>query len=195
MISWNGTAQTYLNSRAPILPQWLIWVDAKTFAGAAISVGFWTGDDHQDFVINAVTRTYYGAQGAIQIPALTYELGAAVSSMDLTLSLSPEGEDAVRGYNIRFAPIEIHCALFRPDTSALLDIQRFFKGSIDGSPIPTPAMGGRSSLPLKLVSSMRAGTMTRAGKKSDQSQRRRSNDAFRQYGDLGVVTSDPWGGA
>jgi hypothetical protein len=194
MITWNSTAQTYLNSRAPILPHWLIWVDAKTFAGAAISVGFWTGDDHQNFTVDAASRLYYGAQGAIEIPALSYDLGTAVSSVDLTLSLSPEGEQAVRGYNIRFAPVEIHCALFRPDTSALLDIQRFFKGSIDGSPIPTPPVGGRSSLPLKLVSSMRAGTMTRAGFKSDVSQRRRSSDAFRQYGDLGAVAADPWGG-
>lgn len=195
MIAWNSTAQNYLNTRAPILPQWLIWVSAKTLAGAPIEVGFWTGDDHQDFVINSVTRTYYGAQGAIELPSMTYEIGTGVASADLVLSLSPEGEQMVRGYNIRFAPMEIHCALFRPDTSALLDVQRFFKGSIDGSPIPTPAMGGKTSLPLKLVSSMRTGTMTRAGKKSDQSQRRRSNDPFRQYGDLGVVASDPWGGA
>lgn len=194
MTAWNSTAQTHLSSRLPIAPRWLIWVQAKTFAGAAIDVGYWTGDDHQSFTVDSATRLYYGAQGAIEIPAMRFVTGTAVASMDLTLSLSPEGEAAVRGYNIRFAPIDIHCALFDADSMTLLDTRRFFRGFIDGSPIPTPALGGRSSLPLKLVSSARRGTMTRGGKKSDVAQRQRSGDVFRQYGDLGVTASDPWGG-
>lgn len=195
-MTWNTAAQNHLAARLPVAPRWLLWVDAKQISnGAAVSMGLWTGDDHEQITVEGQSRLYYGAQGTVSLPQLRYAAGTDVGSIDVTLPVSPEAETLVRGYNIRFAPCDLHCALYDPASGSLLDVRRMFRGLIDGSPIFTPAVGGVATATLKLVSSARTGTMTTRAKKSDQSQRLRSGDRFRRYGDLGTVAADPWGSA
>jgi hypothetical protein len=192
---WDSAGLAFLTSRAPKEVQWLIWVTAADLVtGAPVSIGLWTGADHQSFTIGGVARTYYGAQGALQIPPISYAAGTEITSMEVSLSVSSEADALVRGYNTRFKPVEIHCALFNPATGALVSIARAFTGTIDGSPISTPVKNGVGSIGLRLMSSARRGTMTSNARKSDASQRLRlSTDTFRLHGDLGAVASDTWG--
>lgn len=192
-MTWDTLAQTHLSSRAAYGARWLVWVKAKTLAGAAAPLGLWTGDDHESLTVEGEARLYYGALGDMQIPPLTYAGGTEIQGHEITMAVTPETEVLIRGSNIRFAPVDIHCALY-DDTGDLLDIRRMFRGTVDGAPIFTPALNGVASCSLKVVSSARAGTMTENGKKSDQSQKQRGGDRIRRYGSLGTTPSDPWGG-
>lgn len=194
-MTWNTLAQTHLTARKPTMRHWLIYVQARDLTtGDPSPIGLWTGDDHATITAEAEARFYYGAQGEVTIPNITYGSGTDIVSGEITLPISPEAETLVRGTNLRFAPVDLHCALYDAETGDLLDVRRFFKGTIDGAPIYTPALNGLASLSLKMVSSARAGTMTTKAKKSDQSQRTRQGDRFRRYSDLGTVSADPWGG-
>lgn len=195
-MTWGATAQAHLDARLPIAPRWCVWTTVAPYAGgAAVSFGFWTGDDHEYLTVEGQSRLYYGAQGAMEIGAITWEPGTGVSTQEITLGLTPEGETLARGYRLAGAPIDLHCVLYDPRSWTLLGIRRYFRGLIDTAPINTPEAGGVATLPLRCVSSARGGTMTVTGRKSDASQKQRlATDTFRAYGDLGEVASDPWGG-
>lgn len=195
-MSWNSTAQAHLAARLPITIHWLVWTTVKDLAsGDPVSFGIWSGDDHQEITIDGDDRLFYGAQGGLDIPPIRYRAGTGIQTMELGLSVSPEAETIVRGYNTRFAPIDLHCALYDPADGSLLDIRRMFHGFIDGTPLVTPERNGQAKLTVRMVSQARKGTMTINAKKSDASQRERDpDDDFRQYGSLGTVASDPWGG-
>lgn len=195
-MTWNLAAQVHLDARLPIAPRWCVWITAVPVAGgAAQGAGFWTGDDHQVLTVEGAARLYWGAQGAMEIGPVAWEPGTGIGTQDITLGLSPEGEARARGWRLAGAAVDLHCALFDPVSAALLDVRRYFRGFVDEAPIDTPAQGQSAVLPLRCVSTARAGTMTTAGRKSDASQRLRlTSDAFRAYGDLGEATSDPWGG-
>lgn len=192
---WDAAGQAFLTSRAPKEVQWLLWVTAADLVtNAPVSIGLWTGADHQSFTVGGVARTYYGAQGALQIPPMSYASGTAIASLEVSLAVSSEAETLVRGYNTRFKPAEIHCALFNPATGGLVSLARAFTGKIDGTPIATPVKNGVATISLRLVSSARQGTITSNARKSDASQRLRlASDTFRLHGDLGAVASDIWG--
>ena len=193
-MTWNAAAQARLDARLPIGVRWLIWAESRDrTTGADAPIGLWTGDDHETINVDGQTRLYYGAQGEVTIPAIGYGSGTDIASEDIVFPISPEAEVLVRGRNLRFAPIDVHCALYDPDTNARLDIRRMFRGTIDCAPITTPPINGVPSLSLRLVSCARSGTITRKAKKSDQSQQARSGDRFRRYGDLGTVANAPWG--
>lgn len=194
-MTWNALAQAHLSARKPAMRHWLIHVRSRDLTtGDPYPIGLWTGDDHETLTVEGEARLYYGAQGEVTIPNIAYGSGTDIVSDEITMPVSPEAEILVRGTNLRFAPIEMHCALYDAEDGDLLDVRRFFKGTIDGAPILTPALNGVASFSLKMVSSARAGTMTTKAKKSDQSQRIRQGDRLRRYGDLGKVAADPWGG-
>ncbi|PYE80810.1 hypothetical protein [Pseudoroseicyclus aestuarii] len=192
---WPAAAQAHLAARKAIAPRRLLWLKIKTLAGAPFSVGFWTGDQDDTFVVEGESRTYYGAQGGLALPEARSKVGTGIRSSEAKLMVTPEAEAVLRGYNTRFGTAEVHTALYDPEGEVLLGIRRDLRVSIDGSPISTPAIdGGDASMGLRLVSSARRGTLTRNGKKSDQSQQERHpGDRFRRFGDLGDTASDAWG--
>lgn len=174
----------------------LFWVRARDRAtNAEEALGLWTGDDHQEFTIGGVERTYYGAGGVVAIDPIVMTSGLTVRSQRAEFSpLAPEVMEMVRTYEPRFAPVEIHRALFDPDTMNLVDEpHRVFRGWIDGIRVDTPAVGGSGRIELSLVSTARALTRTLAAKKSDETQRRRSNDRFRRYADVSGSVDVWWG--
>lgn len=195
-MSWPSAVQAHLSSRLPFVVRWLVWTVAKPFGGGApVGIGLWTGDDHETLTVEGAARTYYGAQGGLGVAPISYKVGTEVASMNVGLSLSPEGVLLVRGYDTRLAPADVHCAVYDAQTGGLLGIRRMFRGVVDRTHIGTPAQDGRADMSLTLVSSARRGTMTAAGHKSDASQRLRDpNDAFRVDSDKGVSPSDPWAG-
>jgi hypothetical protein len=125
------------------------------------------------------------------------QTGLVVRMQRLTLSpLSPEVAQMLRGYDPRLAPVEIHRALFYPESRELVaEPRRVFKGWIDQAPITTPEIGGAAMAEVSLASAARALTIPLAAKKSDETQRRRGDDRFRRYADVSGQVEVWWGEA
>lgn len=176
----------------------LIWITARNRAsGLAETVGFWNGWDHQQFDIGGTIRDYYAAGSLIGLDRITYGTGLQVRMHTITFSaISPEVEQAVRGYDTRLAPVEIHNVAFDPVTNTMIGTPwRILKGWVDELPIRTPAAGGEGSIDMRIASSSRALTRTLSLKRGDASQRLRGGDRFRRYAEISGTTSDPWGEA
>lgn len=197
MRSMSPAIMTHLAARQGLHACLLVWISARNRdSGAMETIGFWTGADHQEFTINGQTRLYYGAGAPMEIPALITDIGLDVRTHRMTFSpLAPEVAQAIRGYDPRLAPIEMHRAYFWPDSHELVDApERVFKGRIEKAPITTPAVGGQATCELSMVSSAHALTRTLALKKSDNALRERApDDGFRRHIDVTGQVETAWG--
>lgn len=192
------TTKTFLAGRPGIRARWLFWISARSrLTGEIETTGLWTGDDDAQFTIGSETRAYFGAGGLIDIAAITYRPGLNVQMQSVTLAImTPEVEQAIRTYDPRLAPAEIHMALFHPETDSLVSITRAYKGFINGAPIREGGGFGNETAvcEIELASSARAGTRTLPLKKSDAAQRQRNAaDKGRQYVDVSGSVQVWWG--
>lgn len=194
----DATTEAFLAARPDIRARWLLWIEAKNRGTGAIEAqGFWTGDDDQAFTIDGVSRDYFGAGGFLALRELTYEAGTNIQMQSLSMGpVTEEVRQALRTYEPRLAPAEIHLALFDPVDNALIGTPRAFKGWIDDIAFREAALesGGSATVcDLTLASSSREGTRTLPLKKSDSAQRERSGDRGRRY--AAVAGSIPvwWG--
>lgn len=138
----------YFATQTRIRARVLVWMQAlDRETGQVETMGLWNGADHRVFTIRGEERTYYGAGGLIAVDPITSRTGLNVRMQRLVFSpLAPEVEQLIRGYDARFAPVEIHRALFDPDSHALVDEpHRRFKGW--GSSIRLRGPEGRVSDP------------------------------------------------
>jgi hypothetical protein len=198
MRSYDTATAAQLAGGTDISAHVLIWVTAKDRStGAAQPIGFWTGDDDQTFVIGGQARLYHGAGAVLQVPVMLYQVGLSVRMHTLRLSsLAPEVVAAIRQYDARFAPCEIHRALFEPGTNALVaEPHRVFRGWVDAVKIATPAKGGRADCSVTLASAARALTRGLPIMRSDATQQLRSGDRFRRFIDLSGTIDVAWGEA
>ena len=196
MRDFGSASAAYLAARGGVMSRTLVWITAKNrTTGAAESLGLWTGDDHQDFSIGGVTRTYYGAGAMLSVDPITMQAGLVVRMQRMVLSaLSPEVTQIFRGYDPRLAPVEIHRALFDLETHALIEEpHRVFLGWIEEAPIATPEIGGQATIEVTMASSARSMTRALAIKKSDSTQRMRGGDRFRRYIDVSGSVGVWWG--
>jgi hypothetical protein len=196
MLTFPAAVTTMLAARSGVFTRQMLWLNARNRAtGAAEAIGFWTGDDHQEFVIGAATRLYFGAGTILGIDAIIQQTGIVVRMLNVTLSpLSAEVALAIRGYDPRLGRAEIHQGFFSTDTGVLLaEPTRVFKGFINSTPIMTPQIGGQASAALVLASNSQSLTRVAPLKKSDQSQRLRGNDRFFQYADVSGSVPYVWG--
>lgn len=185
-----------LNDRAGLMVRHLLWIVAKNRdTGAAETIGFWDGDDHLEFTVEAETRTYYGVGTLLQVPDLTARVGLEVWQPEVSLSgIAPEVEIALRGYDPKLAPVQIHRAFFDPLSGELVGSPvRIFKGWIDAASIPTPEEGGEAVATITLASNSRALTRTIPAKKSDEAYKRRSGDRIMRYADISGAVPVRWG--
>ena len=196
MRSYDANTAAYLAGETAIVSHVLIWIAAKNRStGATESIGFWTGDDHQDFMVDGQTRTYYGAGDVLDVPPITYEAGLTVRMHTFGLaSLAPEVAMLLRGYEPRLAPVEVHRALFYASTGALAaDPHRVLAGWIDEAQINTPEIGGNGGATITIASSARALTRGLPICKSDAQMQKRSGDRFRRYVDVSGAVDVFWG--
>ena len=70
---------------------------------------------------------------------------------------------------------------------------RVLTGFVDEVDLGTPAAGGTSSCVLGIATSARVLTQALALKKSDETQRLRSGDRFRRWGDVSGAVDVWWG--
>lgn len=196
MRDYGSATLTNLQARGGIVSRVLIWFSARNRSTNAVeTMGLWTGADHETITINAASRLYYGAGNVVELPQLTFQAGLAVRIHRLGLSpLTPEVMQLIRGYDVRFAPVEIHRALYSTDTRLLIEEpHRLLTGFIDEVDLGTPAVGGTSSCVLGIATSARVLTQNLALKKSDETQRLRSGDRIRRWGDVSGSVEVWWG--
>lgn len=181
--------------RAGLKVRHLIWIVARDGSEPA-PVGFWTGDDHEDFDIDGVTRTYLGAGTALSLDPVTHSTGIKVRQHRMTLSgIKPEVEQAMRGYDPRFAPVQIHQVEYSPLTSQLLAAPRIvFDGQIDGVAFKDGPIGSGSECQITALSNAVFLTRPLYLKRSDESLRaRRPNDGFMRFAKIAEHSGDVWG--
>lgn len=190
----NPAVQAAFNSRQSLIIRWFLWIKAADGGGTPTPVGLWTGGDNVTITLEGESRTYYGAQGALNFSPFQYIEGAVIQTTTVSISVTPEAENFVRGYRTQYAPADIHRAVYNASTGVLIGTDRMFKGFLDTIAFPTPEVGGEQQIELEIMSSARLGTMTSNLRKSDAAQRLRlATDTFRKDGDMGNAPADIWG--
>lgn len=102
---------------------------------------------------------------------------------------------AIRGYDPRHAPVEVHRALFDPETEQLIDEPHMIlRGYLDKLSLPTPAKNERASVNFEVATAGRALTKPVSRYRSNASLRARaSEDGFRKYASLADTVVVKWG--
>lgn len=193
-------------SRQGIAPVNFIWIAAKNrTTGALETAGFWNGWDAVEAqVIDidtrlAVTRTYQAGGSLIEVPAIPLQSDLTVRTIRIRLSqINAAVEQAIRGYDPKHAPVEIHRGFL--DTETMLPVAPAvprFVGYINGAPVRTPAVGGEGGIEIACVSHSRVLTKTNPLKRSDETQSRRLvggvPDRLRRYTDVAGKWPVHWG--
>lgn len=196
MRSFDTSTLAALSNREGVIARQLVWIKVKNRStGLVEPQGLWNGEDTQDFVINSEVRTYYGLGSHLRVPDIIAEVGIQVRKHVIELSgVAEEAAMVLREFDARVAPVEIHRVMFDLETRTVVsDPTQSFKGFMNKAPIPTAAEGAESTVKVEVASSARLLTRTLAQKKSDESQRLRSDDRFRQYGDVSGDVTTHWG--
>ena len=174
----------------------LLWVTARNRqTGAAETLGLWTGEDDRVFTIGGQERPYFGPS-VIDHDPIDGGVGLDVRMVQVRIpGIDAASEKLLREFEPRFAPVEMHVAVFGPATMNLVSPpQRRFKGTIDDVDIPTPAAGNTSTATLTLASAARVLTRTLPIRQSDADQREvLSNDRGREYSAVTGLREVPWG--
>ncbi|EKF17061.1 hypothetical protein NA2_19863 [Nitratireductor pacificus pht-3B] len=191
-----------LQAREGLIYRDLVWVTAKNRAnGAPESIGLWTGLEHVDIAVVSgetgldVTRKYYGAGSLLHVPPIPLVSDLTVRRVTITFShLDPAILQAVKGYDTRNGPIEIHrLYLNRATRLPIAPAVPRFLGFINGAPETRPKAGAEGSIRLEVVSHTRALTRKTAARKSDEYQRRRLGDRIYRFTDVVGQWEIAWG--
>lgn len=187
----------HLQARSGVRPRILVWITARNLTtGLPETAGFWSGEDHQEFVIDGETRAYVGAGGLLGMDDITAETGIKVRSVDVWLATAaPEVVEAARGYDLRLAPVEIHRVLTDPVShKAIAAPHRIWAGFVDAAPLVTPAVDGDGGrLTVTCLSAAQALTRGLTGKWSDESMKLRGSDRLFRWADIGGKVPVYWG--
>lgn len=192
-IEWTN----YLAGNSGIKVRQLFWVTARNRdTNADETIGIWSGEDHQQFVIDGNTRTYYGSGNFLDFGQLMIESTLKVRKLVVTVSgISPEIDTVLRTYDPKFAPVEVHIAIFNTETNNLVSVPlKVFTGWIDKFPVKRPSINSQGEGRIECVGATRLLTRELALKRSNESQKKRSaGDTFlKDVAMTGQVTT-PWG--
>lgn len=197
MRTFSTATAAYFASRSAFVGHVLVWLQARNRASGAVeTIGFWTGADHAEFTIRGQLRTYYAAGAMLKVDPLRRQSGLKVRSQRVQFAqVSPEVMIAIRGYDPRHAPVEMHRALYDPDSEELIDEPHLIlKGYVDKISLPTPAKGERASVTVEVATAARALTKPVSRYRSNASLRARATgDGFRKYATLADVAETKWG--
>ncbi len=191
----DSAAINHLTARVGVVPHWYLWVTARNRStGLDETIGIWTGRRDVSLTVEGASRTYTRAGALMQVGPITFEPGPVVRRQTVTLSpLSTQVTDMIRTYDARLAKADLHLGMHDPESGDLVSIPRVFRGVIDKAPVVTPAKGGMSTVQVTMVSNARDMTRKLALKRSDESQRLRSDDRFRRYASVSGSVGVWWG--
>ena len=197
MRTFSTATAAYFASRSAFVGHVLVWLQGRNRTTDEVeTIGFWTGVDHAEITIRGQLRTYYGAGALLKMDPLRRQTGLKVRSQRISFSqVSPEVMIAVRGYDIRHAPVEVHRALYHPETDVLIDEPHpILLGYIDKINLPTPAKGESAAVTMEVATAGRALTKPVSRFRSDASLRARAaGDGFRRYATLADMAEVEWG--
>lgn len=174
----------------------MISFTVRNFDGTgAIPFAFWGDVDPIDIDVldgltgAADTITYSGDGGLVSMDRIPLTSDLSQRTVRVNLSqLNSDVADMIHGHDCRIAPVQIHRALFDPQTNELVGTPVcHFVGKINKAPINTAAINGESDVEVQIVSTTAELTRTNAAKKSDATQQLRSGDRFRRWNSPATV--------
>lgn len=148
MRSYNAGTAALLETAPGIDARVLVWITARNrTTQAPETIGIWSGDETVTLVVEGQSRLYHGGGALIDVEPISYEVGLVVRAQTLRFApFAPEVETALRAYEPRLARVEIHRALYNPETGALagaIDREaRLFTGLIDSVEFQSPEFEG-----------------------------------------------------
>lgn len=197
MRAYPPAVQAHLEAGKPLLTHILVWLIARhRDTGAAVSIGFWTGEDHQTISVGNRERVYLGAGAMLDMDALVQREGLEVRQHEIVVSpLTPGMIDVLGAHDPRLAPVQIHEWFHDPATMLpLADPRRIFKGHIMTAPVTTPEDGGEAYCTITLASAAWVLTRPLTLKRSHEALIARApGDLFRQYADISGSVEAAWG--
>lgn len=197
-----------ISSKKGIAPAYFLWIAGKNrSSGSVETMGLWNGWDAVDAVVRdpdtrvGVTRPYQAGGSIVNWPSIPLTTGLEVRTIRIRLSqINDAVQIAVRGYDPKHAPVQLHMGFMDLDTMLLVaPAVPVFIGRVNGTPISTPKAGEEGSIELSCVSDTRELTRTNPLKRSDEMQKRRIvsgvPDRFRRYSDVagGWLQNIHWG--
>ena len=202
LLPMDAAVMAHLTARRPFAVRYLVWVEPRDWDSAAtVGVGFWTGEGTRDIDVvdpetdTVTTRLFYGTGPAVGFEGLEDAAGMDVHPLSITLSaIDAAVALAVRGYDLRAAPIEVYRGYKDPEQRGFLAPPRaIFEGKVNSAPIPTPPPGGTAELTLDCVPLTRLLTIGNPARLSDAQLRRRSGDRLLRYADTAQMVTLAWG--
>lgn len=171
---------------------WVVARDRTTLA--AVPVGFWSDVENVSAqvldpdTLLPVTRSYYGAGGLISIDDIPSVSTIQVQDIQIRMSqLDQQVLNAIRGYDVKQARVEIHRGLFDPVSRNLVApaIVRF-AGFVNLVEVYTPPENEDGYVTLTCVSHTQETTRSNPATRSHADQQTRQvGDTF--YQDAAVV--------
>lgn len=195
MRAYDSETSAHLSARSGLTAQRLVCVKARNqTTGVVEALALCSGLDDLSLTLEGEARHYLAVGGLLEPEPITAGSGLAVRVHQIQMAVvAPEVENLVKGYDTRFAPVEVHRALFAPSGALVGTPHRVFRGMVNSIDFPTVAPGASPSGTLEVVSETRALTRMLATKKSDESHQARGGDRFRRYGDISGVVPVYWG--
>ncbi len=184
-----------LGGRRGLEARRLVWIEARNRqTGGIEGLGICTGADDLTVSVEGVARTYLAVGALLEAEPITAGAGLSVRIHQLRLAaIDGRVEDLVKGYETRFAGVEIHRAIFDPETGAMAGApHRVFRGMVNAIDFPTGEVGGSPACVIEVVSETRALTRTLPTKKSDDSHQARGGDRFRRYAEISGAVPVYW---
>lgn len=195
--------QNAIRDRNAVVPRDFVVCTVRTLdTDEPVNFAFTTfGEDIITNVLDGVTGlaisyTFLGDNGPIlSMDPIPYKIGVEIVTTQVVLNhLHAAVQDMVRGHNCRNATVQIHRGYLAPDSMLLAALPRCRRlGQINGTPIVTPAAGGRGTVTLKVVSQSRELTRTNSARTSDEFYRRRNGDRWGRYSGTAGQWPIVWG--
>lgn len=180
----------------------IVYFKVRSLDGASTETfAFWNELDSSTVTVrdgitgNTVNLDCVGDGALLSVDDIPLTSDLTIQAFRCSLSQVHETvQSMVRGYDVRLAQVQIYRAAFDPQTNALVNYPLpHFVGTVDKLSVGTPAAGNEGSIDFSLVSVIREMTRTNPAKKSDETQKRRSGDRFRQYNSTAGQTDVFWG--
>ncbi|PYE89573.1 hypothetical protein [Phyllobacterium leguminum] len=196
-----ATAAAYQSRRAHI-PRYFVWIEAKNRStGGLEMMGLWNGEDTVTVTVVdpgtglPSTRVYHAGGSLLNIDPIPAVSDLSVRTIQIGLSqINAAVQQAIRGYDVRLAKVQIHRGLLDLETRLLVgNPLSLWDGQVNGAPVDTPAVGEEGGIALSVVSHTRMLTRTNPAKRSDETQKLRGGDRARRYSGVAGEWAFWWG--
>jgi hypothetical protein len=194
--SLSGENNTALQSGTLVARDFIWFVVRSRIDGSPVTDGYWsdvgsiTAEVVDPETGGTQERTFFGADGLIQISDIPLVSTLTVQNVTITLSqVSDRINNLVRTYDCKQGQVQVFRGLFDPVSREMVGpaFPRFV-GFIDEAPITTPKEGDIGDVTLTCTSHTQEMTRANSDTRSDASQRLRSStDNF--FADTSVVGS------